>query len=179
MSGDRPDEGVHWPRLAGWLAVLAGLSVAWLVAPWQPAPIVALGGVVFASAGLLRRTRWLLTLGGAIVFGGAAVAGLVGAGPARTLLAGTLAVVTWDAGRYAHVLGVECAPAARPRRVQVIHIGVVTAGLAAVAAAEYLLFAGVTGGQSMLGLLGLLVGAFASLVAIQRWIRTATPAPGP
>lgn len=178
MTGARSRRERRWPRLAGWAAIFGGLAVAWLVAAWQPAPLVALGGVALTGAGVVRRTRWLLSIGGPLTFGSVAVAGLVGAGPTRTLLAGTLAVVAWDSGRYAHELAADCSPAANPIRVQVIHVCVVTAGLAGVATVTSLLFAGLTGGQSMLGLLGLLVGVFASLVALQQWVRPASRTAG-
>lgn len=169
MWTERAPSSALWPWTSTGVAVAGSLAVTVAVSPWVTALVVAAAGVVLVVTGLARRSIAVRTWGSVLVFGGVAVAAVAGADPGRTLAAGTVAVLAWESGRYAHTLAVACGPGASTGRVEVVHLATVGAGLSVVAGLQYLLFLQASGGRSLLSLLALLVGVFATFVALQLW----------
>lgn len=107
-------------------------------------------------------------LGSVGLLGCVVIASLAGVSTLRTLAGGGLAVVAWDAGRYALDLSTDVSVAAETWRVEALHLLAVGSGTAFVLGFEYVLLRGVAGGRSLLGLSALLVGVLALLLALQR-----------
>ncbi|WP_122090576.1 DUF7519 family protein [Halalkalicoccus subterraneus] len=139
--------------VAALVAVLSSGFYSWLA--------LGLGAIGFLllATGLARGTTRPVTLGAAGLAGGALAAGVEGA-PVPTVLAGVAgAVLAWDVGINAIVIGRQLGREAGTERLEAVH-AVASAGVGlATAGAGYGLYRMGTGEQPVAALVFLLVAA--------------------
>lgn len=145
--------------LSGGVAVVAALVAFSLAARSGPGLAVGAVGLAALLAGLLRKSRPTVTLGGAALLLGAVAAGLAGAPPSVALAAVTATVVAWDAAGTAIVLGDQLGRAADTARVEAVHLGATALVGALAASVGYALYRAATGGQPIVALLCFLLAA--------------------
>lgn len=116
-------------------ALALGASVAAALAlgvAALPSLIVGLPGVATVAFGLRRGRRDVVSVGGAVLFFGALVAGLAGGATGPTLLGAGLAIVAWDAACNAIELGEQVGRDADTRAAELAHVsGTAAVGVAA------------------------------------------------
>lgn len=134
--------------------VVVGLAVPLAV------PICALGvgALIWALRSGSRRGT---TVAGALLFAGALAAGSAGASTGLVLVAGALAVVSWDAADNGIGLGEQVGADARTRSAAITHVAATTVVSFGTAGVAYLLYAATTGGRPLLSLVAL---GFAAVV---------------
>jgi hypothetical protein len=146
--------------LGGVLVALAASAVSVL------ALLVGGGGVVAVAVGVLRGSRAALGVGVAGLFAGALLAGVLGGGPVRLLVAVAATAFAWDAGENAIGVGEQLGRAADTARAELVHAGA-SAGLLTTAAGVGLLAFALAGGGSPLALVALLLGAVLLVAALR------------
>lgn len=149
----------HGPaRLSG--AVSAGVALLTASAVgWYSLEAFGVGavGAAVLVAGLVIARRTPLVVGAVGLVAGVLLGGIRGA-PVWALLVGIAgAIIAWDAADTALVLGRQLCPAARTRRVELVHLSgtLLTASLAA--GVGYGVYRVATGGQPVAALLLLLL----------------------
>lgn len=139
------------------LAVGIGLAAALALAGSTVALAAGLGGWLAVAGGLARRSRGLIVLGCAALFGGAILAATGGLGAGRVFTAAFGAVLAADVGVFALGVDRDADPSVATARVELLHAvasattALVTAGLG------FAVYRGVPGGGS-LGVVALLLG---------------------
>lgn len=156
MSAETVDHGPA--RLSGAVSASGALLTASAVG-WYSLDAfgVAAVGAVVVVAGLVLDRRVCLVGGAVGLVAGVLLGGIRGA-PVWALLVGVSgAVVAWDAGDTALVLGRQLGTQARTRRVELVHLAgtLLTASLAA--GVGYGVYRVATGGQPVAALLLLLL----------------------
>ncbi|MFB6141867.1 MAG: hypothetical protein ABEJ30_00830 [Halorientalis sp.] len=151
-------------RFASGVAVAAALVAALASGLYSlPAFAAGLPGVALVGAGVgvgrRRGTRWVVTVGAAVLLAGVVVAGVFGAPEMVLLLATVATVLAWDAGGTAIDIGRQLGREAESIRVQLVHLGstAIVGGLTA--AIGFGIYRTVTAGQPLTALVLLLVAA--------------------
>ena len=143
------------PRVSVAVTAVAVVTLAALVWP-APAPLgVVVAGGLLLAVGLSRRREAWLALGGSAVLAGVVLAGL------------DPAVLSWTSARYAVRLAGQVGRAGETRRVELVHVVSTVTVLAIGGGTAYLVARSVSGGQSPLVLVLLLVAAVAFTVALR------------
>lgn len=125
------------------------------------AAVASLAGMLVVGAGLLVASRRLVTLGGTLLVGGVLYAGYLGASPEPLLFGALLGVLAWDVAGNAISIGNQLGRETRTRRAETVHAAasLVVGAFSVVVGYGTYLAAG--GGQPLLALLLLVVGAVA------------------
>jgi len=142
-----------------------GVSVVTAVSVYTLSASV-LGGILLVVS-LLRGSRGVFTLGAGSLFAAVVLAGLLGVAPIYLLAAALLVVVAWNVGHNGFSLADEVGRGASTARVELVHAVSSVVVLAVGASTGYGVYLTVVGGQPVLALAALLVGAVALLVALQ------------
>lgn len=123
---------------------------------------LGLVGILIIIGAFFRQSRQLLSIGVALVVVGVIVAGVVSMPIAWTLLAGTVAILGWDAGSTTLSLGEQLGRQAQTHRIEAMHIGSSAAvGFGTVAIAYTVIYT--AGGARTVSAILLLVVAVAIL----------------
>lgn len=150
----------------GGLAVSAGLVAVVLTGVTLPTLLVGLVGLLGIGVGVWRGSRRELTLGVLAVFLAIVAAGIQNVGPARLLGATVGLVVAWDSAENELTLGEQIGPRSASGRPEVVHAGTTALVTTLGAAGAYGVFRFATGGQPVVALFALLIGALLILVAL-------------
>lgn len=155
-------------RLSAGLALVAAAGAVWLVVRWSPAAgAVAVGGLALIALGVTVGSVAAVVLGSFGLFGGVVLAGLADAGALSLLLATLGAILAWDFGEQAIILGRQVGRRARTARGELVHAGVSLAvGLGTVGVVVGV-FASVGGSFHVGALVALLVAAVVLVSAIR------------
>ncbi|WP_273838579.1 hypothetical protein [Halococcus sp. PRR34] len=123
-------------------------------------------GFVLVGLGLVRGWRSAVTLGGAGLFCGVVLAGLVGAPAIVVVFATAAAVVAWDVATFGIDVGEELGREADTTRLELVHAGtsVVTAAIPAMIG--MVLFRTAEGGTALVPI-ALLCGAVVLVVVLR------------
>jgi hypothetical protein len=123
-------------------------------------------GFVLVGLGLVRGWRSAVTLGGAGLFCGVVLAGLVGAPASVVVFATATTVVAWDIATFGIDVGEELGREADTRRLELVHAGasVMTAAIPAVVG--MVLFRTAGGGTALVPI-ALLCGAVVLVVVLR------------
>ncbi|PCR90703.1 DUF7519 family protein [Natrinema ejinorense] len=124
-------------------------------------------GVALVAGGLWRSDRRIVVGGCAALWCATLATGVAGGEPARIVLAVAATFVAWDFGERAITLGDQLGPRARTRRLELAHAAVTIAVATVGVGPVYLVFLFASGGQSVLTLVSLLIGATALLAALR------------
>lgn len=130
-------------------------------------------GVLALAVGLVVGTQPLVTAGGAALVAGTIAGGIAGAPPLAALIAITGAVLSWDLGGTAIVLGEQLGREAPTTRLELVHAGASVAVGAATVAGGFLVYETATEGQPVSGVFGLVLAVFVLIVGL----RTLRPLP--
>jgi hypothetical protein len=144
------------------LAMVMGLvSVLGTLFVVPVAAIASLAGVLVIGGGLAVASRRVVTIGGSLLVGGVLYAGYLGAPPEPLLFGALLGVLAWDVASNAISIGNQLGRETRTRRAETVH----AAGSLVVGAFSVVLGYGVYlaagGGQPLVALLFLVIGAVA------------------
>jgi hypothetical protein len=153
-------------RSGGGLALAAGLVAVVLTGFTLPSLLPGLVGLLGIGVGVWQRSQRVLTLGVLGVFTAIVVAGTHGAGPVRLLGATVGLVVAWDSAENALTLGEQLGSRSASRRPEIVHAGTTAFVTALGAAGVYGVFRFATGGQPVVALFALLIGALLILGAL-------------
>ncbi len=124
-----------------------------------PSAGLAVPGVAAIGAGLHYGRESVVTGGGLLLFAGVLVGGVGDAGVGTTLIAGALAVVSWDAAVNAVELGEQVGYDAETRSAELSHAaGTVAVGFGT-AAAAYALYVPFEGGRPIVSVVLLTAAA--------------------
>lgn len=155
------------PRVSVAVTAVAVVTLAALVWP-APAPLgVVVAGGLLLAVGLSRRREAWLALGGSAVLAGVVLAGLDARSTGWFLAAAVPAVLSWTSARYAVRLAGQVGRAGETLRVELVHVVSTVTVLAIGGGTAYLVARSVSGGQSPLVLVLLLVAAVAFTVALR------------
>lgn len=144
------------------LALAAALfSVFGTLLAAPTAALASLAGMAVIGAGLAAVSRRLVTIGGVLLVGGVLYAGYLGARPEPLLFAALLGVLAWDVAGNAISIGTQLGRETRTRRAETVHAAgtLVVGGFSIVVG--YGTYLAVGGGQPLVALLFLVVGAVA------------------
>ncbi|UIP00467.1 hypothetical protein Hbl1158_03640 [Halobaculum sp. CBA1158] len=157
------------PRLGVALAALpAAVGAAALGLASGAAAGVAAAGILLAGVGTLVGSRRTLGAGSAALAGGVFVAGgLAGAGAAPLLVGGLSAALTWDLGEHAIGLGEQLGRETDATRNLATHAAASIAVGAVAGAVAFGVYVAAAGGQPVVALVFLLVGAVALVSAVR------------
>ncbi|QLG29053.1 hypothetical protein HUG10_16570 [Halorarum halophilum] len=150
------------PPAAGvWGAALAALAGTSALALYSPVGAgIGAVGVVLVVAGLLRPSRRVLGAGAvAIVCAVLAASAFDGAGVGASLAGTVAAAVAWDLGEHALGLGEQLGRETDVTRNVAVHTGASVAVGAVGAGVAFGTYSAATGGQPVVALVFLLVGA--------------------
>jgi hypothetical protein len=140
----------------------------------EPALLLCLVGVLALGAGLIVGLQPFVTVGALGLVGGVIAGGVAGAPPLAALVAVTAAILAWDLGGTAIVLGEQLGRDAPTARLELAHAtGSAVVGVVSVAAG-YAVFETATGGQPVSGVFGLVLAVLVLIIGL----RTLEPAPG-
>lgn len=154
--------------LSSGLSLWAGL-VATAAAAVQSdlALLLCLFGIVALGAGLATGTQPFVTVGAGALVAGAIAGGVAGAPALSALVAVTAAILAWDLGGTAIVLGEQLGRGAPTTRLELVHAGAsATVGLVTVAAG-FVVYETATGGQPVSGVVGLVLAVFVLIVGLR------------
>ena len=157
------------PRLGVALAALAagvGAAALGLASPLGGG--VAAAGVALVSVGTLVGSRRVLGAGTTAVAAGVLLAGgLSAAGPGPLLVGGLGAALSWDLGEHAVGLGEQLGRETDATRNVATHAAGSVAVGAVAAAVSFGVYVAAAGGQPVVALVFLLVGAIALVSAVR------------
>lgn len=123
--------------------------------------VASLAGVLVLAGGLAVASRRVVTVGGAVLVGGVLYAGYLGAQPEPLLLGALFGVLAWDVASNAISVGNQLGRESRTRRAETVHAaGSLAAGAFSVVLG-YGVYLAAGGGQPLVALLLLVVGAVA------------------
>lgn len=161
--------------LSSGLSLAAGLvGAAAMAVQSDIALLCSLVGMVALGAGLVVGRQSLVTLGGVGLVGGVIAGGVAGAPPLATLVAVTAAILAWDLGGTAIVLGEQLGREAPTARVELVHAaGSAIVGFTTIAAG-FAVYETATGGQPVSGVFGLVLAVFVLIIGL----RTLEPTAG-
>lgn len=146
-------------QLSSAFAVTAAAIALLTTIPSVAGVAFGVAGIGSVTAGLVRGSRRLVTLGAGALFGGVLLAGLAGAS-VESLLVGTAAVVlVWDVGEQAINVGEQLGRAAVTARGETAHAAASTVVGASGVGLGYAVYVLTTGGQPMTALVFLLLSA--------------------
>lgn len=155
------------PRLAGGIAVLAGVTGVILAAPggFTPMGLAALGLPPLVLGAFQGRRRYVSV--GSLLLASGAIVGGVGGAPEPTVVAAMAATfVAWDVAEHGVGLGEQVGRVARSRNAVLAHAAGSTAIASSTTIAAILLFTVGPSGRPLRALLLLLVGAVLIAVAL-------------
>ncbi|MFC7136206.1 DUF7519 family protein [Halobaculum litoreum] len=156
------------PRLGAALASLAAAVAAAAVGVVSPRAGVAAVGLLLVAVGTLVGSRRALGAGSVALVGALLLAGGVdGAGPGPLLLCGLGAVLSWDLGEHAIGLGEQLGRETDVRRNLATHTAASGAVGAVGAAVAFGVYTSAAGGQPVVALVFLLIGATALVSAVR------------
>jgi len=149
-------------------ALSAALGAATLGVVSAPAGAVAAVGVLLVGGGTLAGSRRALGWGAVSLVAATLLAGGVsGAGPGPLLVGGLSAALSWDLGEHAVGLGDQLGRETDATRNLATHAaGSISVGAVA-AAVAFGVYAAAAGGQPVVALVFLLVGAIALVSALR------------
>lgn len=152
----------------GWALTLAfgALAVGPLVLA-GPAVLVGVAGLLGVLAGLARESDRLVGLGSGLLVAGALVAGVYGLTVEPLLVATVGALLTYDVAENARSVGDHLGRAAPTASLELVHAAASTCVLALGGALAYGVFSLVGGGQPVLALVLLVVGAVTLSAALK------------
>lgn len=159
--------------LSSGLSLSAALvAAAAMAVQSEIALLLCLVGIVALGAGLVAGIQPFVTVGAFGLVGGTIAGGVAGAPPLATLVAVTAAVLAWDLGGTAIVLGEQLGREAPTARLELLHAaGSGLVGIATIAAG-FLVYETATGGQPVSGVFGLVLAVFVLIIGL----RTLEPA---
>lgn len=124
-------------------------------------------GFLLVVGGLLRASRGVLGAGVAALAVSVLLAGGAGAGPAPLLVGGVGTVLAWDFGDHALGLGEQLGRETDSTRNVAVHAAASVAVGAVAVGVVYGVYSAATGGQPVVALVFLLVGAVALAGAVR------------
>ena len=134
--------------------------------------LCCLVGVAALGGGLVTGTQPFVTAGALGLLAGTIAGGIAGAPPLATLVAVTGAILAWDLGGTAIVLGEQLGREAPTARLELFHAAGSTVVGVATVAVGFVVYETATGGQPVSGVFGLVLAVFVLLVGL----RTLEPA---
>ncbi len=161
----RPDSAPPLRSSGGALAAAIGAAVITAVS----VPALAMGalGVLSLAGALTFGVESAYAPGIALLAGSVVLAGVLGLKPPFLLAAAFLVLLAWDVGKHGFGIAREVGREPSTFRIEAVH-GLSSALVyAAGATLGYGIYAGVTGGRSVVALLALLVGSVALLFALR------------
>lgn len=161
----RPDSAPPLRSSGGALAAAIGAAVITAVS----VPALAMGalGVLSLAGALTFGVESAYAPGIALLAGSVVLAGVLGLTPPFLLAAAFLVLLAWDVGKHGFGIAREVGREPSTFRIEAVH-GLSSALVyAAGATLGYGIYAGVTGGRSVVALLALLVGSVALLFALR------------
>ena len=153
-------------RVSTGFALAASLTGTLGLAASTASLALGLVGVVLVALGLARGWRAAVTLGGAGLFCGVVLAGLVGAPAGVVVFATAATVVAWDVATFGIEVGAELGREADTRRLELVHAGVSVVVAAIPAGLGVALFRIAGGGPSFVPV-ALLCGAVILVVVLR------------
>lgn len=145
----------------------AAVATAALATVSTSAAAIAGLGIILAAAAMVRGERGLL-LGATGVLGlGMLFGGFAGGGPAALLTAGVGVVLTWDIGEHAIGIGEQLGRETEAKRIETVHTvaGIVVGAVGVTISLG--VYQAATGGQPIVALVFLLIGAVALVSALR------------
>lgn len=144
------------------LALAAALcSVLGTLFAVPTAALGSLAGTVVVGAGLAVASRRVVTIGGTALVGSVLYAGYLGAAPEPLLFGALFGVVSWDVASNAISIGNQLGRETHARRAETVHAaGSLVVGAFSVVVG-YGTFVAAGGGQPLVALLLLVIGAVA------------------
>lgn len=157
------------PRLGVALAALAGaVGAAALGLVSLPGGGVAAAGVALVTVGTQVSSRRVLGAGAtALIVGVLLAGGLSSAGPGPLLVGGLAAALSWDLGEHAVGIGEQLGRETDATRNVATHAAGSVAVGAVAAAVSFGVYVAAAGGQPVVALVFLLVGAIALVSAVR------------
>ncbi|WP_234972300.1 DUF7519 family protein [Halobaculum gomorrense] len=157
------------PRLGVALVALsAAVGAAALGLASPAAGGLGAAGVAFVAVGTLVGSRRTLGTGAATLVAGVLLAGvLAAAGPGPLLVGGLAAALSWDLGEHALGLGEQLGRETDATRNVATHAAGSVAVGAVAAAVSFGVYSAAAGGQPVVALVFLLVGAIALVSAVR------------
>ncbi|WP_049898739.1 DUF7519 family protein [Halococcus agarilyticus] len=148
------------------IALAASLAGALALAVSTPSLTAGVLGFVLVALGLARGWRTAVTLGGAGLFCGVVLAGLVGAPASVVVFATAATVVAWDVATFGIEVGEELGREADTRRLELVHAGASSVVAAIPAGIGLALFRTASGGTALVPI-ALLCGAVVLVVVLR------------
>lgn len=157
------------PRLGVAMAALAAaVATAALALASPTGGGLAAVGTLFVAVGTLAGSRRLLGIGSIVVcIAGFVAGGLAGAGAGPLLVAGVGAALSWDLGEHAIGLGEQLGSGTDVTRNLATHAAGSLAVGAVAGAVTFGVYSAAAGGQPVVALVFLLVGAIALVSAVR------------
>lgn len=153
-------------RTSTGLAMAAALLAA-LGLPTTAALFWGIPGAIGVGVGTLLGRRRIVSYGAGAILIGVATAGVQDGGASVLVPCTLLALLAWDSGRYGITVGEQLGREAETVRLELTHAALnLGIGTAAVTTG-YLVYLAVAGGQSVIALALLLVGAVALVTTIR------------
>ncbi len=155
------------PLLSSAVVLVAAGGVVLITAVSAYTLVAGALGIVLLVTGVARGSSRMFTLGTAMLFVGIVIAGMLGMAPVFILLAAFLAAIAWEVGQNGFSIAEEVGHEAPTLRIELVHVVCSIVVLVAGVSVGYAVFLAATGGQPVLALVALLVGAVVLLVALQ------------
>lgn len=167
-NGDADDELVDRSPARTSAGLAIGMAViATILLPTPVALVLGVPGTVLVAAGSITGARRSIGYGLFSLAIGIVIAGVSGVDPISLVLSTLLAVLSWDAGRYAITIGEQLGRDAETTRIELAHTALnATVGIAGTGLG-YATYLVVSGGQPVLAVILLLSGAVVLLASLR------------
>lgn len=166
MSGSQRYFPIGMPLLSSVVALVAAGGALLITAVSVYTLVAGAIGTVLLIVSVVRGSSRLFTIGTAMLFSGIVIAGMQGVAPMFLLLAAFLVMIAWEVGQNGFSIAEEVGHEVPTFRIELVHVVSSIVVLAVGVSVGYAVFLAATGGQPVLALVALLVGAVTLLIAL-------------